>query len=340
MYTYRQLLYLLFVPLICFGLVGSVHAQSLDQLGACDEFAYSTEEDFLTQGPTPPDGNPLISDGDLLSRFGDLCARNWELLQPWEIKEDLGLDAVDLHFGETQIAIFSTELDDPQGRFTEGDLLTTAGAIIPNQALLTAFQVGHDLGLDALHLVGDPHNLSLFLDVAAATAPEEWLNGKVLPAWLARYDVDIWFSVEGTERRAATLPIYDGDLLSVRDGIIVLAQNQLLPATVPAGIPNRGVDFGLDGITGARQPNRLSMRFSTELLYRGEPSFTDGDILRVNTGVELIHGNLVAPWEPKARFLGVDALYMFVKSDTTNPDDLSGGGQEQDRAVFLPLVNR
>ena len=40
-------------------------------LPACLEFGFSTEEDFVTQGPVPSDGNPIISDGDLL---GPECA--------------------------------------------------------------------------------------------------------------------------------------------------------------------------------------------------------------------------------------------------------------------------
>lgn len=345
---------IILITLIFSGAVIPVHAQSSLNIGACDEFAYSTEEDFLTQGPLPADGNPLISDGDLLSRHGDICARNWQLLQPWEIKVDLGLDAVDLIFANETTVVFSTELDDPHNRFREGDLLATNGAIIPNQALLTSFQVGHNLGLDGLHLVGEPKDIDLFLKVAAGTAPEEWLNGKILPSWLERYGVDIWFSVEGTELRAATVPIYDGDLLSARDGIVVLRQDQLLPSAVPAGIPNRGVDFGLDGITGARLPDRPSMRFSTELLYRRDPSFTDGDILRVGVGVEVPHHTVIAPFEPKARFLGIDALYMYVESDNPNLGGNSGGNNggnsgnmggtkdrdDSDSQLFIPLVNR
>ena len=338
------------IALVVSGTVIPVRAQSPDNLGACDELAFSTEEDFLTQGPLPADGNPLISDGDLLSRNGDICARNWQLLQTWALKTDLGLDAVDLIFADGATVVFSTELDDPRGRFTEGDLLTTTGAIIPNQALLTSFQVGHNMGLDALHLVGDVKDIDTFLKVAADTKPEAWLNGMILPSWLERYGVDIWFSVEGTELRAATVPIYDGDLLSVRDGIVILRQDQLLPATVPAGIPNRGVDFGLDGITGARQPNRPSMRFSTELLYRKDPPFTDGDILRLGVGVESLHHTLIAPFEPKARFLGIDALYMYVENDNPNLGGNSGGnsggmggtedGDDENLQLFIPLVNR
>jgi len=60
----------------------------------CRDLAFSTEDDFLTQGPEPADGNPIISDGDLLGLNGRICARNDDLLSVFEVKRDLGLDAV------------------------------------------------------------------------------------------------------------------------------------------------------------------------------------------------------------------------------------------------------
>ncbi len=67
---------------------------------ACEGFAFSTEEDFLTQGQIPPDGNPIISDGDLLVRTSsggvNVCARNRDLLAVFDSQVDLGLDAVDI----------------------------------------------------------------------------------------------------------------------------------------------------------------------------------------------------------------------------------------------------
>lgn len=314
------------------------HAQALDNLAACKEFGFSTEEEFVAGAPTK-DGNPIISDGDLLSPAGQVCARNWELLAPWEVRVDLGLDAVDVIDSETGLVAFSTEIDDPAGRFTAGDLLATNGAIIPNAALLTRFQVRHNLGLDGLHLTGRPEDIVTFLQVAALTDPAEWLNGKSLPEWLARYKVDIWFSTEGQERRAAAVPIYDGDILSVRHGVIVLAQDQLLPASVPAGIPKRGVDFGVDGIAGSRRPDRSVVRFSTEILYRREPSFTDGDLLRVAAGVEKPHADLIAAFQPKTRFLGIDALHIAIPDDPAGGGDLLGDEpQTADDGLYLPLV--
>jgi len=65
-------------------------------LQACRSGGFSTEEDFISQGPEPPDGNPIISDGDLLSADGKVCARNADLLSVFQPKADLGLDAVDV----------------------------------------------------------------------------------------------------------------------------------------------------------------------------------------------------------------------------------------------------
>lgn len=314
------------------------HAQALDNLAACREFGFSTEEEFTAGVPTS-DGNPIVSDGDLLSPDGQVCARNWELLAPWEVRVDLGLDAVDLIDAEQRLVAFSTEIDDPAGSFTAGDLLATNGAVIPNAALLTRFQVRRNLGLDGLHFTGRPEDIVTFLKVAADTDPAEWLNGKLLPEWLARYEVDIWFSTEAQERRAAAVPIYDGDILSVRHGIIVLAQDQLLPATVPAGIPNRGVDFGADGIAGSRRPDRSVVRFSTEILFRKEPPFTDGDLLRVAAGVEKQHVDLIAAFQPRARFLGIDALHIFIADDTGGGGDLVGDEPNTvNDGLYLPLV--
>lgn len=303
----------LVVSLLLLDMVTLLDAQSPNDLSACKDFAFSTEEDFLTQGPTPPDGNPIISDGDLLGRAHAVCARNRQLLAAWEIGEDLGLDAADVIDVEREWVAFSTELDDPQGRFKAGDLLATNGTNIPNAALLTLFQVGNDLGLDAVHFVGQEEQILAFLQNAAEKAPDDWLDGNLIES-LQQYEIDIWFSTEGTELTASTVQILDGDLLSARTGTVILDQTALLPAAVPAGIPDRGVDFGLDAVSAARPQDAKSVRFSTEILYRKEPLFNDGDILRAGNGVEIHHSDLVTPFEPLAKFLGIDALYMrFVR---------------------------
>ena len=141
---------------------------AINQLSSCEDFAYSTEEDFITQGPVPPDGNPIISDGDLLGRFGAVCMRNAGLLQNFDVTYDMGLDAVDVLDVETVLVAFSTELNSPHGNFRHGDLLTTGGAVIPNQALLALFQVAGDRGLDAVHYIGKLDDIIAF-NVFAST---------------------------------------------------------------------------------------------------------------------------------------------------------------------------
>lgn len=303
----------------------------------CKELVFSTEEEFVTHGPEPADGNPVLSDGDLLGvavlPSGDvtciLCARNADLLgQTFDVTVDLGLDAVDVIDPEQFLIAFSTELDSPNlGQFTEGDLLVTNGAIIPNQALTHKWQVPYDLALDAVHFVGKIEGIRAFLDAAAKVSRDDWLkNPALLGDLLAEHDVDIWFSTEGTWAPAAAAGFLDGDLLSARGGIIVASNGVLLPAAVPGGIPNRGVDFGLDAVTADRLGSRTSVLFSTEILYRGEPAFTDGDVLRLNNGVVHANTELIRCFEPKASFLGLDALYVDIQG---LPFD-----------VYLPLVMR
>lgn len=315
---------------LCMLVVGpttQASEQSLPNLPACKDFAFSTEEDFLSQGPVPPDGNPLISDGDLLGRNHAVCARNRELLAFWKTDFDLGLDAVDILDIERSLVAFSTELDDPaSGRFAAGDLLITNGAVIPDLALLRLFQVNHDLGLDGLQFIGAPKDIVTFAETAATHPRAYWLtNPTALFDLLTRYKVDIWISTEGTELRAATLPILDGHLLSVGAGTIAINQADLLPPVVPAGLPARGVDFGLDAVASDRRGDRSSVRFSTEILFRKEPNFTDGDVLKFGNGIEIPNTILVAPFEPKARFLGLDALYINLEPQIAYED-------------FLPLI--
>jgi hypothetical protein len=89
----------------------------------------------------------------------------------------------------------------------------------------------------------------------------------------------------------------DGDLLSVLTGEIA-GNHDLLDPSVPAGIPDRGVDFGLDAIAGDRRDDLKSVLFSTEILYRGEMAFTDGDVLRFGNGVVITNEDLLTPLEP------------------------------------------
>ena len=312
---------------------GSVIGRPSQLPPACQELAFSTEEEFVTQGPEPPDGNPIISDGDLLSSTANgcvICARNIELLSVFDLQEvDLGLDAADVIDAERALVAFSTELDSPYvGQFTAGDLLATNGMVIANVALTHLFGVGYDIGLDAVHFVGDPDRISGFLQEATQYSRQDWLQdpGKLVELLEEPYDIDIWFSTEGTHGALDSLIFLDGDLLSVRGGKI-MGNESLLPGTVPAGIPVRGVDFGLDAVTDARIPEGQLMLFSTELLFDGEPSFTDGDILQAGNGVVVKNSDLVACFEPKTKELGLDALY---KAFDEGPDiDL-----------YLPLIPR
>jgi len=279
---------------------------------SCSQMAFSTEEDFVTRGPTPPDGNPIISDGDLLGAGCAVCARNKDLLAPFDVTVDLGLDAVDILDAGRGFLAFSTELDSPHlGQFSAGDLLFTNGAIIPNEALLFAFGLRlQDLGLDAVHFVGNADRIVGFVDEALKMGIEYWARDGALQTSLRQYDIDIWFSTEGTAPYPMWPAFLDGDLLSARDGIIVARSSVLLPSSVPAGIPSRGVDFGLDAVTAKRLPSRESLHFSTELLYSGMPSFSDGDVLLVLNGVVYTNDDLIRCFEPATRFLGLDALYI------------------------------
>lgn len=295
----------------------------------CTGIVFSTEEDFVTQAGEPPDGIPIISDGDLLSVSfagggAKVCARNRHLLRAFDVRVDLGLDAVDVIDAEGFVIAFSTELDHPHGAFTAGDLLFTTGGVLPNAALLAAFnlEIPRDMGLDAVHLIGKPDGLKRLVEVIRNEPRDVWIeNPKRLPELLKETGTDIWFSTEGTDLPPPKPAFLDGDLLSAKNGIIVARNSLLLPPPVPAGIPDRGVDFGLDAVTGSREENRESIHFSTEILYDDEkPTFTDGDVLRLGNGVVIPHQKLVAPFEPKARFLGLDALHFQAGAPLREPN--------------------
>ena len=278
---------------------------------------FSTEEDFVTQGPEPPDGNPIISDGDLLCSDCTVFARNRELLAVFQTQHDLGLDAADVIDAEARkpLVAFSTELDDPQKRFTAGDLLATNGAVIPNTALLASIGISRtDMGLDAVHFIGKKESIVSFLEYAAEEGVYFWKeNPNALPEMLKERNIDIWFSTEGTAPKPEDPGFLDGDLLSARDGIIIARNAILLPSSVPAGIPDRGVDFGLDAVIADRSGNREVIRFSTEILYAEEPIFTDGDVILIGNGVVCTNEDLIRCFEPKEDFLGLDALAIAVE---------------------------
>lgn len=304
---------------VFFAIVASMAASGAinpSMLTHCRELAWSTEEDFVTRGPEPPDGNPIISDGDLLGKNCAVCVRNSDLVGVFDVVGDLGLDAVDVLGVDPPLVAFSTELDSPNlGQFTAGDLLFTHGAIIPNQALTDMFSVGFDLGLDAVHIVGPPKSVHAFVDVLAQYPRDFWLREPgALAAMLREYQVDIWFSTEGTAPTPSMPAFLDGDLLSARDGLIVRSNAELLPTGVPAGIPMRGVDFGLDAVAAEREPERIW--FSTEILHEGEKRFTAGDIILAGGGIVLRNTELTPCFEPMALYLGLDALSVAETSVT------------------------
>jgi hypothetical protein len=300
----------------------------------CKDLAYSTSEDFITRGPVPPDGNSAISDGDLLGANCGICARNADLLTVFDLNanHDLGLDAVDVIDVDGFLVAFSTELDSPnQGQFKAGDLLTTSGVVIPNQALTYGFNQGEiqvDLGLDGVHFVGAVENIQAFLSDASGFSRADWLDPlDRLAGMLIEREIDIWFSTEGTPG-PVTRPLFlDGDVLSVLlafSGNIVAPNSGLLPTTVPAGIPDRGVDFGLDALTSIRTIGNAFIHFSTEILYANKVNFTDGDVLLFDNGLVYTNASLVGCFEPNANMLGLDALYL---------------GNIPTNSIYLPLLS-
>ena len=319
-------------------------AKDLDpeRLEACRTIAFSTEVDFLTRGPMPPDGKPIISDGDLLGKDCVVCARNWELLYNFDVSTDLGLDAVDVIDVGTGLVTFSTELDSPNaGQFTSGDLLSTNGTIIPNLALLKMFNISYDMGLDALLFIGEPERIAAFFNEAKDFPREYWLrNPDALVGMLRQWQIDIWFSTEGTGPLPTMPGFLDGDLLSAVDGVIIASNDILLQPGVPAGIPNRGVDFGLDAVAGHRNGMRELIHFSTELLFSGEPGFTDGDVLKLGNGVILSNEDLIRCFEPVANFLGIDALSGRFTPPCEGDFDHDGDVDGSDLAVFAADFGR
>lgn len=304
---------LLLVSITCM-LMGPATAQEVPKEVLERGVFFSTEEDFVTQGPEPHDGNPIISDGDLLNSAGYVYMRNSELLSVFNVGFDLGLDAADVIDVEDRLVIFSTELDDPQGMFTAGDLLATNGAILPNSALLAAFDIPRelDLGLDAVQLVGKREDVVSFLDKVNEEGREFLMeNPGVLMEHLMEFNVDIWFSTEGTAPFPDSPWFLDGDLLSAATGIIVLSNFDALPMAIPAGIPDRGVDFGIDAVAILSDPIKQIeiLLFSTEI--NGLlPTFTDGDALLRGDGVVFHNISLINGFEPRVRDLGLDALSL------------------------------
>ncbi|MCK4829136.1 S8 family serine peptidase, partial [bacterium] len=214
-----------------FGRLNAFNALSVEVLVEVPEkaFFFSTEEDFITFSEKLIQENyKIISDGDLLNAAGTVYKTNYELLGKFWMGFDLGLDAADVIDIEKEngFVAFSTELDDPKGRFTAGDLLATNGTILPNSALLAAFYIPRelDLGLDAVHFIGEREAIIEFFNKMEAGGNEYWQeNPEKMIEYLKGFDIDIWFSTEGTPPLLSPEKprFLDGDLLSAAKGIIV-----------------------------------------------------------------------------------------------------------------------
>ena len=133
-----------------------------------------------------------------------------------------------------------------------------------------------------------------FLRLATTIDRSEWIsNPDRLAMELDRHGIDILFSTEGSGPSPDRPMFLDGDYLSAATGTIVASNSGLLPATVPAGIPFRGVDFGLDAANLDPAFNLERGIFSTEILWRENTSFSDGDVLGAGNGVADPHHNLI-----------------------------------------------
>ncbi len=312
-------------------------------LGLCEKGAFSTETAFVSHNTETYDGNPNISDGDLLSLDYQLCARNTDLIRIFEINDvDLGLDAVDILDFENRIVAFSTELDGPNGIFSDGDVLTTNGAVIPNYALLAGFAenygqpIDHNLGLDAIHFIGAPERILEFIALAHDTDPNDW-GELALQARLDEFQIDIWFSIEGnwTLPNEELSPLLDGDMFSARDGSIVSPHRELLASVeLPEEIPDTDMDLGLDSLTATREENNTLIFFSTEVFFEYERSITDGDVLWYGGDVLIDHATLLLPFEPPTDFVGLDALWMPLYGPSSEPNIQSMCGREHLLADF------
>ncbi len=292
--------------------VDTLEAQST----GCDGLLLSTSEDFTMQRGEGPDGNPIVSDGDLLAFNGGtttICRRNRELLSAFDIpRVDFGLDAVAAIDKERNVIAFSTELDDPNGQFGAGDLIFTTGLVIPNSVLTNRFDLRHDIGLDAVSLLGEPKRwLEFVKQLGRVPRKELAANPDQVIGMLRKLKIDILFSTEGTAPSAKLPRFIDGDLLSVASGTIFRSNQTLLPS-LPAGIPNRGVDFGLDAYTFGINPETggPSELLSTEIVGRAEGFFTDGDALEPGPTVRHKNQVLLKTLRPVTFDLGLDALHL------------------------------
>ncbi len=294
----------------------------------CTGLVFSTEQHFLARANIPYDDNPIISDGDLISRpnfpgpGARVCARNRDLLAVFRPEVDFGLDAADVIDAEKFLIAFSTEISNNRGRFSDGDVVATNGAVIPNQALTFLFNLpkGLDVGLDTLKFVGKKDDIVRVLEFARSQGRAAFLaNPSLLVQILKRYSVDILFSTEESAPTTKKPAFLDGDLLSARTGTIV-ASNAALYNPLPAGIPTKGVDYGLDALTVYSTTGSPITGFSSDargqrVIFSSEISsldknrpFTDGDILTLGGVVVAKNFDLIKEFEPVVKEVGLDTL--------------------------------
>lgn len=307
--------------------------QSVSSLEDCRDLAWSSEASFISQAGLPPDGDPIIRDGDLLSAVGTVCMRNAELLQAFGVTQPMGLDAVDVIDVAQRLVAFSVELNAPDGAFKHGDLLNTWGAIIPIEALLHPYEIQGDRGLDAVHFIGELPDIIAFNEKAAELGRDAWIaDPNLLFTELQNNNIDIWFSIEGSENAPGPGQELDGDVLSVLSGTIA-RNDELYALAVPAGIPSRGIDYGVDALSAQRRRSarhRATIRYSPEIMFHGATPFQDADVLRFANGIVYSGVMLATPFEPPATLVGTDAVYIRLDP----PPQLAPF------PIFMPLVLR
>ncbi|MEE9452835.1 MAG: hypothetical protein V3V13_00440 [Paracoccaceae bacterium] len=318
------------VATLALGISANAGAAQGINLVNCKGLWFSTSEDFLSRNKNATIGGPVVSDGDLLTYVmgsgARICARNADLMRVFDIeKYDHGLDALDQVVIDEKfvVAAFSTELDSVHGagQFTAGDLLFTTGAIIPNAALLFKFELPRslNLGLDAVTITGSPRGKRELLSKLSSAGPD-LLREKpeILIDILQGTETDILFSTEGTPPDVQNPRFLDGDLLSAKTGMIVRSNADLLPG-LPAGLPLRGVDYGLDAYTpGYDRIEQQSMELFSIEVNAKDNSISDGDALMVGPGIYLKDKDLIANFEPLDSDMGLDALAARIGRESNN----------------------
>ena len=212
----------LFVMACLLTVVTGLHTAqptAASDLSDCLDLGFSVEQSFLTQGPVPPNGNPIISEGDLLAPHGAICARNTELLAIFSITEDLGLDAVAVVGSTPVIAAFSTEIDDPGGRFTAGDLLSTNGAIVAHADDVTA----HNSESRSIDRVDDDRRASSDLAATAECA-------------LIKLAVQTRFRLTGNQRQGAACCASGARSLALRLPCRMVSRSYIVNRLVVEGV--------------------------------------------------------------------------------------------------------